>query len=283
MAEAGYSARDVARMLDVPVSRVRHWTRQRLVHPVRGERGAYVFSFRDLVLFRTALRLTEARVPPSGIRRALTLLRREGGEDCDLASLQLDPEAGEVVVDDGGERWAPASGQLHFPFGRADAPAPAPVAPRRSPPPPPPPASAAPRPGITADGWYEVALELEDQEPREAIEAYRRALSLDADYVDAHVNLGRLLHEQDNAAGAAVHYRRAVELAPADGTAWFNLGVALEDLEQLHDALHAYEKAAETDPEDAADAHYNAAGILERLGDRTAALRHLKQYRDLVR
>ena len=39
--------------------------------------------------------------------------------------------------------------------------------------------------------------------------------------------------------------------------------------------------AIEVDPA-CADAHYNLAGLREKLGDRTAALRHLNSYRKLI-
>jgi tetratricopeptide (TPR) repeat protein len=58
--------------------------------------------------------------------------------------------------------------------------------------------------------------------------------------------------------------------------------VALED-QGLHDeALLAYARALEADPA-FADAHHNAARLLERLGRKADALRHLAAYRRLVR
>jgi Flp pilus assembly protein TadD len=95
------------------------------------------------------------------------------------------------------------------------------------------------------------------------------------------VNLGRILHEQGDAAAAEQHYRAAVEADREHDTAAFNLGVALEDLGRVDDAIAAYVSALELDP-DNADAHYNLAGIYEQRGDKPAAIRHLKMYRALT-
>src|SRR6266850_1557869 len=100
----------------------------------------------------------------------------------------------------------------------------------------------------------------------EAREAYRRALEIDPHHAGAHVNLGRLLHESQDAQAAAHHYRIALEARPDDATAAFNLGVALEDLGQLEEAAQAYLRALASDPS-YADAHYNLAGVRERAGD----------------
>ena len=101
-------------------------------------------------------------------------------------------------------------------------------------------------------------------------------------HAQAHVNLGRLLHEAGDAAAAAPHYEAALRARPDDGTAAFNLGVALEDLGKTPEALLAYEHAVRVDP-DNADAHFNAAALAEKLGQASAALRHLRTYRKLTR
>src|SRR6266545_894647 len=68
---------------------------------------------------------------------------------------------------------------------------------------------------LDAEDWYELGLELEAVEPGEARDAYRRALELDAHHADAHVNLGRLLHEQGMIEEAERHYRLALREDPA--------------------------------------------------------------------
>src|SRR3989454_866757 len=98
---------------------------------------------------------------------------------------------------------------------------------------------------------------------------------------DAHVNLGRLLHEQGMIEEAERHYRLALRESPEHATAAFNLGIALEDLNQPADAIEAYRAALATDPR-LADAHYNVARLYEKVGKKAAALRHLSIYRRLT-
>jgi tetratricopeptide (TPR) repeat protein len=133
---------------------------------------------------------------------------------------------------------------------------------------------------IDAEEWYELGCELEFSAIDEARDAYRRAVELNPHHADAHVNLGRLLHEEGEAAAAAAHYQIALAIEPDHSTANFNLGVALEDLGRPADAIAAYEQALEVDP-DNADAHFNLAGVYEEQGDKTGAYRHLKAYRQL--
>jgi tetratricopeptide (TPR) repeat protein len=236
-----------------------------------------LFSFQDLVLLRTARGLISARIPARRIRRALTRLREQLPEGRSLASLHITAEAGGVVVADGASRWRPDSGQTLFDFDSEEiARKVAPIARKAF--------RAARREAkeLTAEDWYALGCQLEEGAAEQAGEAYERALSLDPSHADAHVNLGRLMHEAGDAAAAERHYRAALGIRPDDTTAAFNLGVALEDLGKPKSALEAYEKAVALDAENA-DAHYNAATLCERLGRGSAALRHLKIYRELVR
>jgi len=135
---------------------------------------------------------------------------------------------------------------------------------------------------VGADGWCARGAELEPDDPAQAYEAYRKALELDRDHAEAHVNLGRLLHEAGHVRAAELHYRRALKTHPVQATALFNLGVALEDLGSPREAARAYEQALAAKPDDA-DAHFNLSRLHERAGRKAAAIRHLKAYRDLVR
>ena len=277
----GYSTSEVAKLLGLTPSRVRSYVRAGFLSPERGSSGRLTFSFQDLVFLRTASSLLSARVAPRRIRKALRKLREQLPEGRPLAALRIAMEGSRIVVADGSRRWQPDSGQILFDFGVADlARKVAPVVRRAF--------RAAQQeaqqegPEFSADDWYEWGCELEPGSPGEAIAAYRRALSLDPAHPDAHVNLGRLLHEAGDAAAAEPHYAAALAARPDDGTAAFNLGVALEDMGRLPEALLAYQKAVRIDPENA-DAHFNAATLAEKLGRPAEALRHLRTYRKLTR
>ena len=273
----GYSTREVAKLLSVPESRVRGYVRAGFLSPERGDRREMRFSFQDLVFLRAAGGLADAGVAPRRIRKALSRLRSQMPEGRPLTAARLAVDGKRIVVEEGAKRWQPESGQILFDFEVADlARQVAPIMRR---------AYRDARSGaeeFSADDWYEWACELEAGSPAEARQAYARALDLDPDYADAHVNLGRMLHESGDAAAAEPHYRRALEIRPSDATAAFNLGVALEDLRRLPEALLEYQHAVRLDPSHA-DAHFNAATLAERLGRSAEALRHLRTYRRLTR
>src|SRR5438105_1236051 len=92
----------------------------------------------------------------------------------------------------------------------------------------------------TAEELFELALDLEAMSVDDARAAYERAIDLDPHHVDAHVNLGRILHESGAPLAAEQHYRAALEIEPDHAVAIFNLGVALDDLGRLTEAITMY-------------------------------------------
>ncbi|MBI3932537.1 MAG: tetratricopeptide repeat protein [Acidobacteria bacterium] len=272
----GLTVRDAAKLLGLTTALVRAYVRAGFLEPTRGPRGEHRFSLQDLVLLRTAKEIS-AHVPARRVRRALARLRAQLPSGRPLTGVRITAVGEDVVVRDGSAAWEPESGQGVLDFDVAElADKVAPLVRR---------AAAAARDAeddLTAEEWFQVAFDLEPHEPDQARDAYRRALELDPDHVDAHVNLGRLLHEAGHAEAAATHYRAALTLRPKDATAAFNLGVALEDLGRTSAAAAAYERALAADAS-SADAHFNLARLLERAGRKAAAIRHLEAYRRLVR
>jgi len=217
-----------------------------------------------------------ARIPTRRIRRALKKLRQQLPRGRSLAELRIVAEGDRIVVSDGYTAWNPESGQFNLDFAVSDlATRAAPIARRTAQ------AARAAEGDLDAADWYELGLEMEAVDPGEARDAYRRALELDAHHADAHVNLGRLLHEQGMIEEAERHYRLALRENPDHATAAFDLGIALEDLDRPADAIEAYRAALVTDPR-LADAHYNVARLYEKVGKKAAALRHLSIYRRLT-
>lgn len=270
----GFGAREVSRMVGLTVAQVRAWVRSGLLEPERGPHGELRFSQHDLALLRSARGLAGARIGPRRIERALSRLREQIPGPDSLEEIEIAAEGRQIVVTDGSARWQPESGQILIdfeekPIGRV---LPLSIGYR----------GEATRRPTEGQSWYERGCDLEETDPEGAKDAYARALSLDPIHADAHVNLGRLLHETGDAAGAAEHYARALTARPEDATAAFNLGVALEDLGRDLEAIENYERAVALDPGHA-DAYFNLAGACERLGRPAAAIRHLKTYRALVR
>lgn len=105
----------------------------------------------------------------------------------------------------------------------------------------------------------------------EAIEAYRQAVRLRPDYMEAHSNLGAALGRAGLQAEALGEYRIAARLAPADARVHANLAHALARKPGGTDeALREYAASLRIDPQDAQT--HNDFGVLlsdlpGRLGD----------------
>src|SRR5256714_12147749 len=274
----GYTSQDVARLLGLTVAQVQAFARDGFLTPPpgRGVRRRLQFSFQDLVILRTAKALVAARIPARRIRHALKKLRQQLPRGRSLAELRITADGDRIVVSDGDTAWNPESGQTHLDFAVSDLASRAAPIPRRTAQ-----AARAAEGDLDAVDWYELGLELEAVEPGEARDAYRRALELDAHHADAHVNLGRLLHEQGRIEEAERPDRLPRGGRAGDTTAAFNLGIALEDLNHPGDAIEAYRRALSTDPR-LADAHYNVARLYEKVGKKAAALRRLSIYQRLT-
>lgn len=229
-----YGLRDVERLLGLPRSTVRALVRAGFVRPARsGARGAWRFSFEDLVVLRKAQALAAARVPRRQIAKAMKTLRAQA-----------------------------ESGQYTLAFEAA-------------------PVSALRRAGATPMDWFARGAALEHRDAPEALRAYERAVEADRCFLDAYVNLGRLLHETGELAKAERVYLDALEACGAAPLLLFNLGVLLEDLGRKREALDAYRGALRVDPR-FADGHYNLALLYDHFGQPRDALRHLAQYRRLT-
>ena len=229
-----YGLRDVERLLGLPRSTVRALVKAGFAAPARGPRGAWRFSFQDLIVLRKAQALAAARVPHRRIVQAMKALRAQA-----------------------------ESGQYALAFEPA-----APVGELR-------------RPAATPMDWFARGAALEGADAPAALRAYERAVAADRGFLDAHVNLGRLLHETGQLAKAERVYREGLVACGSAPLLLFNLGVLLEDLERATEAAQAYRGALRADPK-LADGHYNLARLYEESGRTREALRHLAQYRKLT-
>jgi tetratricopeptide (TPR) repeat protein len=261
----GFTTREAARITGLSVARVRRLAREDGLALARESQ----YSFGDLLLLRQVKRLLDAGVGFRRIRHTYDLLSKRGYA---LTRLLLSAERGTIVAANAGRRWDPSSGQLILPYGASRAASRAVLPLRRRKP-----ASRT----LSSDQWYELGVDLEASSITGAIDAYRQAVSQDPKFVEAHINLGRLLHVSGALREARKHYERALRLDPLDPIPAFNLGVVLEDIGAGDEALRHYRLALRRDP-DFADAHYNIALVYERRGCPLQALKHARRYHELT-
>jgi DNA-binding transcriptional MerR regulator len=111
-----YGVRDVEKLLRLPRSTIRALVAAGFVAPARGPRGAWLFSFQDLIVLRTAQALADADVPQRRITRSVRQLRRHLPETMPLSGLSIGAVGDRVVVREGGSRWQADSGQYVLEF-----------------------------------------------------------------------------------------------------------------------------------------------------------------------
>lgn len=272
-----YSTREVAELLSIPAQRVRALARAAgLSKADRRPHSPYRFTFQDVVLLRTAKGLTEAKLDPRRIWRAIKALAAQLPADRPLSAVRVQIEGTRVVVRDNNTVWEPESGQTILDFSvRELAEKVAPMV-RDS-------VQQALQTAASADDWFEAALECEQMGANgDAERAYRSALRMDPRHVAAAINLGRLRHVARALPEAEELYRRAIAIEPEHPTARFNLGVVLEDRGAMEAAIAEYKEAIRLDPR-VADVHYNLARLYQQTGDQQAALRHYSRFKSLTR
>lgn len=77
----------------------------------------------------------------------------------------------------------------------------------------------------------------------EALRAYREAVALQPDLVDARKAIADILMEQQDTLMAIVEHRQVIELAPTDASSYYHLGLALRDRGRIPEAIEALEQA----------------------------------------
>lgn len=266
-----YGVREVEKLLRLPRSTVRAFVDAGFVTPERGPRRAWRFSFQDLIVLRTAQALVAAKVPAKRITRSVRELRRHLPASMPLSGLAICAVADRVVVKEGASRWQADSGQYLLGFEGDPAAGALNVIDHRK----------KTTPGRTAADWLERAIELEEADPKAALEAYAEAIAADPGLVDAHVNRGWLLHEAGDLENAEQAYRKGVAACGGEPLLLYNLGVLLVDMDRKQEALEMYRSAVRKSP-GFADCHYNLALLCEELGLPKEAIRHMAQYRRLA-
>jgi tetratricopeptide (TPR) repeat protein len=234
----------------------------RLVSP-RKEQGNRFYDFGSLIGLRTVKQLVEKGVPANRLRRALAALREKLAQvDAPLSELRVLSDGKDIVVERGGARLEPLSGQfvLNFETRELDE-------------------RVRVMAGRNADEWLATALEYEAEGKTraQAIDAYDRALCVDPQRPEVLINCGTLYYEDGNFEKASEYFRRVLALDAENALAHFNLGSVLEETGEVEAARQHLRQAVLLDS-NYPDAHYNLAFVCEKLGAYAEAQQHWEEY-----
>ena len=164
----------------------------------------------------------DADVSTRDVYRALTKLKAELRTVSSLTSMRIFAEGGNVVVSNDRQIWNVDTGQGHFDFAvRELADNVADLANNHV-------AAAMETEELSSDEWYNLGLDLEEVDAGKAPECYRRALQLDPENADAHVNPGASLPLEGDSPAKGI---TAGDTSPATHQLPFNLGTVFDELE----------------------------------------------------
>ncbi|MBL8607945.1 MAG: tetratricopeptide repeat protein [Myxococcales bacterium] len=269
-----FSAREVARLLGVSVTRLRSLDKAAIVSPSGARAGKRAYTFQDLIALRATRELLSQKVRLRDVARAIGALKKSLPRVVKpLQELRIMSDGRRVVVRSDGTTFEPLTGQTLFDFQvgslRDDV-----VKMLR-------PETAQARSRTAYDFYMRASAIDEDPKTWEEAEAlYRRAIELDPDLAIAYTNLGNILFRKGDERRAEELYRRALEIDDRQPEAHYNLGYVMLERGQPSRAIAYFQRALQTDPR-FADAHFNLAMALEAMGERGRARTHWKRYLEL--
>ena len=223
-----YGVREVQKLLRLPRSTIRTLVKAGFVSPVRGPRNAWLFSFQDLIVLRTAQALAAAQVPQRRIARAMKALRRHLPATMPLSGLSIGADADRVVVREGASRWQADSGQYLLAFEGSPADGSLSVLERPA---------AMPAPADVDEHINRGCQLHEAGRLAEAEKAYREGIERHGDEPLLFYNLGVLLEDMGRSAEAIQAYEAAVHLDSTLADGHYNLALLYETLGKPRDAI----------------------------------------------
>jgi tetratricopeptide (TPR) repeat protein len=262
-----YTLAQLARVLNVPRTLIAAWLRHRLIEPAGEVEGLPVFDFHQVAAIKALCELRQTGVSTKRLRRSLEQLG-QWLPDAQDALLRLSAVEGELLVRDDTGGLTELNGQRRFEFTPLDGDERdgdgariVKLGPRMSP-----------------DAIFYQAVEHEEAgRLDQASELYRRYLHQFGPDAQVCFNLGNVLSALGRHEAAIERFRQAVELNANYVEAWNNLGTTLVEANQREEAIAAFAAALAHAP-CYADALYNMADTLEELGRDNEAVRYWRAY-----
>lgn len=268
-----FSAREVAKLLGLPETRLRTLDRAGIVSP-SGEKGARrAYTFQDLIALRATMMLAR-NVKLRDVARAIGALRQTLPKVTrPLQELRIVSDGRRVVVRASEGAFEPITGQMVLDFDvgtlRRDV-----VRVLR-------PENPSLRTRTAYDLYVQASALDEDPNTYAAAEdLYRKAIDLDPRLAIAYTNLGNILFRKGDVVGAESFYAKALAIDDRQPEAHYNLGYVMLERGDAKGAAAAFEQAIERDSR-FGDAHFNLAMAYEQLGERAKARFHWRRYLDL--
>ena len=259
-----YSRADVRRQFGISARQLLSWERQGLIAAAKS------YSFSDLIALQTLIKLSENRIRPRQIGRALESLREKlDWVKQPLSELRIVSDGKTIAVHLAGQKMEAVSGQILFDFEAAGLGGVKSFPDRK----------AAVNRTREAESWFQKGLDLEETGApiEQAIQAYQKVLELNPGAAGALVNLGTIHYRQRQFAEAERYYMEAIVADPGYPLAQFNLGNLYDEQSRVKEAFEHYRRTLELNP-NYADAHFNLALLCERTSDPLKAVHHWKAY-----
>ena len=258
VSQQSWTRKEICRVLSLEERQLRNWEKQGLIT------ATVNYAFTDLLTLRTLNSLRERKIPVRQIRESFRSLQDRLGQQ--PSDVKIFTEGKRIGVQFSGQRIEPVTGQLFFDFEATKTRT---LAPRHEP----------QRNREQSDFWFQKGLELEQTNAasEEAIDAYLKAVELNASAAGALVNLGTIFFHKRDWKKSEQYYCAAIEADPNYALAHYNLGNLYDERNDPDRAYAHYHSALRIQPQ-YGDAHYNLALLHQGQGDMMKALSHWQTY-----
>ncbi|HIA14403.1 MAG TPA: tetratricopeptide repeat protein [Nitrospirales bacterium] len=134
-----------------------------------------------------------------------------------------------------------------------------------------------------AEGQFKLGLSYVHTDLQNAIVLFERAIDIDPNHHDAHLELGIVYGSRGRLDAAEEHYKQAIRIDSDSSEAHNNLGTVYARQAQWDRAVEEYQKALENPMYPWPDtAYYNLARSLSKIGEHDEALIALRNARSIV-